>query len=502
MRVVGLLVALVATLAIGVDIDASVSHVFEISRESDLRYVSTRTQNAAILVEAYAPWCGHCKKFAPQFDLLSRRLATVNVSCAKLDATAPGAASDYARHLGVESFPSFFLIQFASHRIDRAPLVTPYHGARAVDQLAAFAVRCASLGSPAPLLGNADELREFLARQESARARLLLLVRAADASSAVMRDEFELLAARFMEHTSFAIVAIDVALDVAQSAPFVTRAQRTLADSAHAAALLAVVSDDEPVDSTDSAVVLEPITNDDPLAAVVVRNRFPALPCGGGGRLAELVRDVAVLVALIAPAPRPTAAALAVDAAFGRDVAAVVDAARRVRRAEANFAFVYVDSTDAAHERWLSVVGVPAPVNEPTLIVIRVRSGIVNRAPLRDVAGNAVAWIRSVADEDDDNNDAAVGDMVFAGAGETYARHVVGYYWRKHPTTVIAASVTAIAALCYIAYRFVVRRPNRDDDDDGDDASAREPKRRVRDISGEHSDAAPLVDNDRKPHQE
>lgn len=492
------LLALVA--AVRAD-DAAKSLVFEISGEADLRYIARRADSPAILLEAYAPWCGHCKKFAPQFDLLSHRLALVNISCAKLDATAAGAAHDYARHLGVESFPAFFLLRFAPHRIDRPPLLTPYHGARAVDQLAAFAVRCAAVLSPAPLLGNADELQEFLARQESARARLLLLVRAPDVSTALLRGEFELLAARFMEHTLFAIVPIDVAL---HSAPFATRAQQTLDQNAHAAAVLAVVSDDPADNSDGDGAVLELITNDDPLASVVVRNRFPALPCGGGGRLAELVRDVAVLVALIAPTPRPTAAAPAADAAFGRDVAAVVVAARRVRRAEPGFAFVYIDSTDAAHERWLSVVGVAAPVNEPTLIVIRVRTGIVNRAPLRDVVGNVIAWIRSVADEDDDNNDAAVGDMVFAGAGETYARHVVGYYWRKYPTTVIAASVTTIAALCYIAYRFVVRRPNRDDDDNNNDDTQSQ-KRRVRDISGDQSDTTttPLaLVNDRKPHQE
>jgi protein disulfide isomerase len=51
---------------------------------------------ADVLVEFYAPWCGHCKTLAPIYDAVAKKLlANRNVILAKVDATAneiPGVA--------------------------------------------------------------------------------------------------------------------------------------------------------------------------------------------------------------------------------------------------------------------------------------------------------------------------------------------------------------------------------------------------------------------------
>lgn len=46
------------------------------------------TSDKYVLVEAYAPWCGHCKKLAPIYEDLAKKLESENfITIAKMDAT-------------------------------------------------------------------------------------------------------------------------------------------------------------------------------------------------------------------------------------------------------------------------------------------------------------------------------------------------------------------------------------------------------------------------------
>jgi len=84
-----------------------------------------------VLVEFYAPWCGHCKKLAPDYEKVAQAFAgEKNVVIAKIDADAnKGKAPNY----GVTGFPT---IKFFGKDSKESPLA--YDSARDVQSFVDF----------------------------------------------------------------------------------------------------------------------------------------------------------------------------------------------------------------------------------------------------------------------------------------------------------------------------------------------------------------------------
>ncbi|XP_057311024.1 protein disulfide-isomerase 2-like [Hydractinia symbiolongicarpus] len=129
----------------------------EIKEEDDVLVVTTAnwdeavTDDANVLVEFYAPWCGHCQSLAPEYAKAAKSLKEKksDIKLAKVDATIE---TKLAEKYGVQGFPTLKFFKKGN--------MMEYGGGRTESEIVAWLNK--KTGPPAKHLETADDVKSFV----------------------------------------------------------------------------------------------------------------------------------------------------------------------------------------------------------------------------------------------------------------------------------------------------------------------------------------------------
>jgi len=135
---------------------------------TDSNFSDAIEEHKQILIEFYAPWCGHCKSLAPEYAKAAKALADAPVKLAKVDATAN---NQLAKSFEIKGFPT--LKYFKNGK------PSDYNGGRTESEIVAWLSK--KIGPAVTVIKDEEALLKF---QEAHEAFALGIFDAADSESA------------------------------------------------------------------------------------------------------------------------------------------------------------------------------------------------------------------------------------------------------------------------------------------------------------------------------
>jgi len=124
---------------------ASASDVHQLTKDTFNDFVK---DNDLVLAEFYAPWCGHCKALAPEYEESATQLKEKNIKLAKVDCTEE---AELCQSFGVEGYPTLKVFRGADN-------VSPYSGQRKAPAITSYMIK-QSLPAVSPL--TAENFEDF-----------------------------------------------------------------------------------------------------------------------------------------------------------------------------------------------------------------------------------------------------------------------------------------------------------------------------------------------------
>ncbi|KAF2459439.1 protein disulfide isomerase [Lineolata rhizophorae] len=104
---------------------AAASDVHELDTETFKPFMQ---ENDLVLAEFFAPWCGHCKALAPEYEEAATTLKEKNIPLIKVDCTAQGSL---CQEYGVEGYPTLKVFRGLDN-------ISPYAGMRKAPAIVSY----------------------------------------------------------------------------------------------------------------------------------------------------------------------------------------------------------------------------------------------------------------------------------------------------------------------------------------------------------------------------
>jgi len=124
---------------------AAASDVKQLNKDTFKAFVE---ENDLVLAEFFAPWCGHCKALAPEYETAATTLKEKDIALVKVDCTEE---QELCQEYGVEGYPTL--------KVFRGPEnISPYGGQRKADSLISYMTKQAL---PAVSAVTKDTIEEF-----------------------------------------------------------------------------------------------------------------------------------------------------------------------------------------------------------------------------------------------------------------------------------------------------------------------------------------------------